>query len=224
MAKRRRLEAPSAETLQDLEEGFARETRGGSLGPIPPIAQVAADAAAQASAEYADARAAAAQDQVDAERYRTALADGLVVERVLLQEIVAEELSRDRIKVDPEAMDELKQSIRLRGLRLPIDLFPLKNPEPGETYGLISGWRRLMAYRALQAETGDDSFATIPAFVRSIGTGANAYVAMVEENEIRSNLSHYERGRVVVMAVGHGAFETIEEAVNTLYQAGSKAK
>jgi len=121
-------------------------------------------------------------------------------------------------------MEELKQSIQIHGLRLPIDLFPLRDPEPGETYGLISGWRRLMAFRTLLAETGDERYATIPAFVRSVGTGANAYIAMVEENEIRANLSHYERGRVAVMAVGHGAFDSVEDAVNALYQTGSKAK
>jgi len=89
MAKRRRLETPSAEAIQELEAGFARETRSGTLGPIPPIAQVAADAAAQAQASDADTRAETAQDRADAERYRAALADGLVVERVPVREIVA---------------------------------------------------------------------------------------------------------------------------------------
>jgi nucleotide-binding universal stress UspA family protein len=47
---------------------------------------------------------------------------------------------------------------------------------------------------------------------------------MVEENEIRSDLSHYERGRVAVMATSQGAFVSVEDAVNELFHAGSKAK
>lgn len=40
MAKRKRLEAPSADALKEFEEGFARETSSsGALGPTPPIAQ-----------------------------------------------------------------------------------------------------------------------------------------------------------------------------------------
>lgn len=122
-------------------------------------------------------------------------------------------------------MEELKNSIKLHGLRLPVDLFDLAGEDDsGNRYGLISGWRRLMAFRALAIETGDSTFDAIPAFVRGIGTGPKAYVAMVEENEIRANLSHYERGRIAVMAAAHGAFPSVEEAVNALYESGSKAK
>ena len=223
MAKRRRLQAPSAEQLDALEEGFARETRAGALGPIPPIAQVAADAAAQGAVAPAGDRAVVAQDQADALRYREALADGLVVQRVAISDILVDELARDRVEVDPEAMAELKASIALHGLRMPIDLFPLAG-EGGARFGLISGWRRLMAYRALAAEKGGSTFDQIPAFIRDTGTGPKAYVAMVEENEVRANLSHYERGRIAVMAVSHGAFPNVGEAVNALYESGSKAK
>ena len=51
MAKRKRLEAPSADALKEIEAGFARETsQSGPLGPMPPIAQIACEAAARASA------------------------------------------------------------------------------------------------------------------------------------------------------------------------------
>lgn len=224
MAKRRRLEAPSAEQLNELEEGFARETRGGALGPIPPIAQVAADAAAMGEAADPETRAAQALDKADAERYREALADGLVVQRVAVTDILMDALPRDRITIDPEALNDLKNSIKLHGLRLPIDVFEMTDAEDGEPYGLISGYRRLMAYRALGVETDDPLYDTIPVFVRNMDKGAKAYVAMVEENEVRANLSQYERGRIAVMATAHGAFASVEEAVNALYESGSKAK
>ena len=53
-------------------------------------------------------------------------------------------------------------------------------------YGLISGWRRLTALQALHAETGEARFATVQALVRRPETAADAYVTMVEENEIRA--------------------------------------
>jgi ParB family chromosome partitioning protein len=47
---------------------------------------------------------------------------------------------------------------------------------------------------------------------------------MVEENEIRADLTHYERGRIAVIAAGQGAYKDVEDAVNHLFQAASKAK
>jgi ParB family chromosome partitioning protein len=41
--------------------------------------------------------------------------------------------------------------------------------------------------------------------------------AMVEENEIRANISPYERGLICVYARNEGAFGSIEEAVEGLY-------
>ena len=51
-----------------------------------------------------------------------------------------------------------------------------------------------------------------------------AFAAMVEENEVRAELSHFERGRIAVIAAQQGAFANTEEAVNRLYATGSKAK
>ena len=47
---------------------------------------------------------------------------------------------------------------------------------------------------------------------------------MVEENEVREELSHFERGRIAVIAANQGAFANTEDAVNRLYATGSKAK
>ncbi|MCD1627378.1 ParB N-terminal domain-containing protein [Seohaeicola saemankumensis] len=226
MAKRKRLEAPSADALKEIEEGFARETSAtGPLGPMPPIAQIASEAAAGSSPLSSDERLRATRDSADAARFRRALEAGLIVQEIRVIDIRAEALSRDRMTVSREEMEELKTSIRAHGLRLPIEVF--EEPPTSENgpvgYAVISGWRRLMAYRELMSEGGDE-FLTIKALVRSPASAADAYVAMVEENEIRSDLSHYERGRVAVMATSQGAFVSVEDAVNALFHAGSKAK
>ena len=78
--------------------------------------------------------------------------------------------------------------------------------------------------RRLHAAKPDGSFATIPAFVRQPGNAVAPLVAMIEENEIRSGLSQYERGRAAAMAVYDGIFPSIDEAVAVLFQSASKAK
>ncbi|MGR3609956.1 MAG: ParB/RepB/Spo0J family partition protein [Sulfitobacter sp.] len=227
MARRKRLEAPTEEALRDLEEGFARETKtaGGALVPMPPIAKVAAEAAQAAPMQSAQDRARAAQDAAEAERYRAALAAGLLVQDIPLSQIAADATVRDRLSEDSEAMDELKASLETSGQRLPIELYPLEASENGvPKFALISGFRRLSALRLLFGETGDERYATAKAIVRDVPDPGQAYLAMVEENEIRSDLSHYERGCIAVMAAGQGAYASTEEAVDALLATGSKAK
>jgi ParB family transcriptional regulator, chromosome partitioning protein len=219
---RRRLEIPSADTLKEIEDGFARETSPASLRP--PIAHVAAEAAALSTPLAAPLRVQAARDAADADRYRRAEAEGLVISEIPIDAIYAEELARDRLHQGGEGMDELRSSIRAHGLRLPIEVFELPEPRGGHLYGLISGWRRLNALRALHAETGDQAFVKIRAFVRRPENVSAAYVAMVEENEIRADLSQYERGRIAALAAGEGVFPGVEAAVDALFHAGSKAK
>ncbi|MEV8466846.1 ParB/RepB/Spo0J family partition protein [Fluviibacterium sp. DFM31] len=230
MAKRRKLTAPSAEELHAIEEGFAAKPSGlsvaGPSGMMPPIAQVAAEAAALTPTPTmtAEMRAEAAKDKRDAERLRRAEAEGLVLVEIATDDIVADELTRDRLVMDAEAMGELKASIALSGLRLPIEVFEIADPGDGPAYGLLSGYRRLAAIRALESETGAAGYQTIRAILRQPQSVAGAYLAMVEENEIRASLTPYERGRVAVLAVQQGAYDTVEAAVNGLFHAASKAK
>ena len=224
MAKRRQLEAPSPEALREIEEGFARETRPDPLGVAIPIASVAADAAALAQLGSPEDRVSAARDKRDAERLREAEKDGRLAIELALDDVIADELMRDRMALDPEEMEELKTSIAAHGMRMPIEVFELADPRDGARYGLLSGYRRLAAVKALHGLTGKPEFASIRALVREPGSVPAAFVAMVEENEIRSGLSQYERGRVAVLAVEQGAFDTVEAAVDTLFHAGSKAK
>lgn len=214
MARRRRVEGPSLAELEELEAGFAAKP-GPNPFAMPPIAQVAAEAAAAAEPLPAAVRV----DRADAEALRRAREEGRLIVEIPVSEIVAEELTRDRMAVDRAELDELKLSIAQHGLRLPIEVFELADPGEGERYGLMSGLRRLTAVR----EIGGPE-ATIAALVRSPRDAAAAFVAMVEENEIRADLSHYERGRIAVVAAGQGHFADLEEAVARLFSSASKAK
>lgn len=218
MARRRRVEGPSPEELEALEVGFAAKPAGMAFA-VPPIAQVAAEAAAATEPVPAETRARQARDAADAGALRAAMDEGRLIVEVPVSEIVLEELSRDRMALEREELEELKLSILRTGLRLPVELFELADPAPGTRYGLISGLRRVTAIRELHGPE-----ARIPALIRTPRDAGDALVAMVEENEVRSGLSHYERGRIAVLAVGQGHFASLEEAVSRLFGTGSKAK
>ena len=91
-------------------------------------------------------------------------------------------------------------------------------------YGLISGWRRLSSLRALFEETGEARFSTVLARIRPPQAAGEAYVSMVEENEIRLGLSYYERARIATKAVEAGAFEHDEAALSALYASASRPR
>jgi ParB family chromosome partitioning protein len=211
MAKRRRLTAPDAGALEEMETGFAAkpalETKS-----MAPISKVAGEAAAMAAV-------AGQGDRVAAARLQTAEESGLLAEVIAVDAIQMDFINRDRLVQDDEAMAELMASILASGQRTPIEVVNI-----GVGYGLISGWRRVAALKALREETGVAKFSKVKAFVRPAEDSSQTYLNMVEENEIRANLSHYERGRIAVIAVGQGAFKDVEEAVNHLYQSASKAK
>lgn len=211
MAKRRRLTAPDAEALEEMETGFAAkpvlETKS-----MAPISKVAGEAAAMASV-------AGQGDRIAAARLQTAEEGGLLAEILSVDDIQMDFINRDRLVQDDEAMAELKASILASGQRTPIEVVNI-----GVGYGLVSGWRRMAALKALMAETGVAKFSKVKAFVRPSEDSSQTYLNMVEENEIRANLTHYERGRIAVIAVGQGAYKDVEEAVNHLFQSASKAK
>lgn len=222
MAKRRILEIPSSDALKRMEEDFAREGAGPARSTVAPIAQVAAETAAIRDPRPAETRAEAARDRMEAEAYRTAQSKGLVILEIPLEQIEGDALIRDRVVIDAEELDELKASIAKTGLRLPIEVFA----RPGEArpWGLLSGYRRLMAVRALAEQSGHERFATIKAVEREPEAMGGAFAAMIEENEIRAGLSQFERGRIAVIAAQQGAFANAEAAVEALFPVASKAK
>jgi len=218
MAKRRRLTPlPSMPTDTGRDTSLDTGPRpalgpgldaGPRHGPRAPIGQVAGEASALAAlAEVSGA-------------LRSAQEEGRMVLSLPLDAIVEDHLIRDRLEAEPEAMESLMQSLRQRGQQTPVDVTDL-----GEgRWGLISGWRRLVALRRLFAETRDPRFAHILALPRAAEAGAGSYVAMVEENEIRAGLSFYERARIVMRSVEAGVFETQKQALQTLFSAASYAK
>jgi ParB family chromosome partitioning protein len=146
------------------------------------------------------------------------------VHRIALTEIDDAALTRDRNGLDEAALTELRLSIAASGLRMPVELFALSEPRPPHNYGLLSGLRRLHAYRALHELTGQDRYKAIPAFLRAPGSMAEALAGMVEENEIRASLSPWERGRIAWIAHRQEIFGTIEEAVARLFPAADRMK
>jgi ParB family chromosome partitioning protein len=135
-----------------------------------------------------------------------------------LDAIAADALARDRAAHDAAALEELKLSIATHGLRMPVEVFELAEPEGELRFGLISGFRRLAAFRALRDEWGLKQCAEIPAFVREPQSVTEAMIAMVEENAIRAEVSPWEQALVAVTAWRRRLFDTVDAAVNTLYQ------
>ncbi|WP_283180219.1 ParB N-terminal domain-containing protein [Gemmobacter sp. 24YEA27] len=221
MARRKRLgpaiiapETDENSHVSDVSEGVAPEVKAalpppgaGNFGAPPPIARVAAESAAEAAlSEISEAMS-------------RARAEGRLVLRLPLAGIEADHLVRDRIDLDEEELEGLISSIAEHGQRNPVEVSEIA---PGR-YGLISGWRRLTALKRLCA-SGNDRFDHVLALVRKPETAADAYIAMVEENEIRAGLSYYERARIAGRAVELGVFETEKQALQRLFANASRAR
>ena len=193
-------------------------SHGLSLSPTAPIARVAAEAAGAAALQELTETFARARDT------------GRMVLDLPLDAIAPDHLARDRIPAEDAEMGSLRESIRLHGQRTPVEVTPLvakggaKDGARALPYGLISGWRRLQALKALHAETADPRFATVQALIRRPDTAADAYVTMVEENEIRLGLSHYERARVAALATARGVFASEDAALRALFATASRPK
>lgn len=209
MAKRKRLSPARADMMDTLPKDLETKSAGfPAPAPAAPIAQVAGDSASAAAlAELA-------------REVKRARDEGRMVQAVPLDAVDAGYLQRDRIDVQGEELSELVASIRDRGQQTPIEVVPL-GPD---RYGLISGWRRLTALQQLRAETEEPGFDTVLALLRQPDNAAEAYVAMVEENEIRLGLSYYERARIAAKAVEQGIFEGEKQALQNLFSTASRAK
>jgi hypothetical protein len=209
MARRRLLPTPAFAEAP----GVPRAEHAPVPFPAAPIAQIAADAAGTAAARELARALEAARDE------------GRLVLDLALDAIAPDHLARDRIPAEDPEMAALRASIRAHGQRTPVEVTPLVETDAGALpYGLLSGWRRLAALKALHAETGEARFATVRALVRRPETARDAYVGMVEENEIRLGLSQYERARVAARAAARGVFESEEAALRTLFAAASRPK
>lgn len=203
MAKRKRL-APAQTSVTATPTGMleTKSMPGLSSHPAPPpIAHVAGEASAAAALEELS------------ETLRRARSEGRMVAMIALEQIEQGYLERDRIAVSDEDMEALKASIAARGQQTPIELVELGD----NRFGLISGWRRLQALRAL-------GMSEAKALITQPGDASEAYVAMIEENEIRVGLSYFERARLVLKSVEMGVFDSHKAALQTLFSSASRAK
>ncbi len=203
MAKRKRLTPARPDYLEDNRPAPGLNPMFPTDAPrtTPPVAQVAGATAAQAALEELSGE------------LRAARAEGRLVQDLPLDSIEETYLVRDRLAADDADMEALKESLKARGQQTPIEVVELAEGR----YGLISGWRRMTALRALAAETGEARFDTVRAFLRQPQSASDAYVAMVEENEIRVGLSYYERARIVARAAEQGVYPDEAAALRGLF-------
>lgn len=197
MAKRKRLAPAQPRKMGETP----LETKSMPGFSAPPIASVAGDASNTAALEELS------------ETLRRARAEGRMITPVALEKIEETYLVRDRIAVDDEDMAALKASLAARGQQTPIEVVELEN----DRYGLISGWRRLQALRANGAKTAN-------AIITTPRDAPDAYIAMIEENEIRVGLSYFERAHIVVKSVQGNIFDSHKSALQSLFSTASRAK
>lgn len=203
MAKRKRLTPANPTYLSDS---------GGPLntGMRAPIAEVASEAAATAALRDVTAAMTEAREA------------GRMVAQIPLDQIDLTYLVRDRVSGDDADMEALLASIRDRGQQTPIEVVDLGSDAAPKRYGLISGWRRCQALSQLAGD-GEGSDHAL-ALLRAPKAASEAYVAMVEENEIRVGLSYFERARIALKAAEQGVFEDVEQALRGLFAAASRPK
>lgn len=196
MAKRKRLDLPldSVSPVLETKSAFPPAAR-------MPIADVAGDTAARAALEEV------------ANAMATAEGEGRVVKKIDLSLIDTQHLNRDRMVIDADDFEALKASITERGQQTPIEVLQVS----GGRFGLISGLRRVLALKELGAGEA-------LALVRRPETAEAAYVAMIEENEIRSDLSFFERANIAVQSVRAGVFPTPARAVKSLFAHAPSAR
>lgn len=205
MAKRKRL-TPANPSYLDTPP--ALETKSMFATPRnAPIADVARDASSTAALNELSESLARARDE------------GRMVVELPLEQIVMDHLVRDRLVVEESEMHTLMSSLRSRGQQTPVEVMQLSDGR----YGLISGWRRCRAL-ALIGEQDGTAAPSVLALLRKPEEASDAYLAMVEENEIRVDLSYFERARIVAKAVEEGVFGSERTALQMLFRSASRAK
>ena len=203
MAKRKRLTPPNPGY-----DDAAPAQAGGMFARSAPIADVAREASAMA-----------AFDEVSQTLTR-ARNEGRMVLALPLDAVALDYLVRDRTRVADDEMTILMESLRARGQQTPVEVADLT----GGRYGLISGWRRCQALRRLFQETGDARFGQVLALLRRPDQASDAYLAMVEENEIRVGLSYYERAHIVARAAENRVYSSEKAALSGLFATASRPK
>lgn len=193
-------------------------------GPMGVAVRESASSAQESSDALVEQRR---QNASDAKEFRAAREAGRVLLQIATEEIAVSALPRDRLDLDAassdDAMEELKASIRERGQREPIEVFPGANGN----WELKAGWRRLTAIRQLRQETGDPRFEYVLARAAAGSSDrADLYLDMVEENVIREDLSFAEMAHVAIALADdpEAGVASVDDAVGRLYRALHKVK
>lgn len=203
----------------EVDDGSRISTGGDRRGPMASAVRENADALKERSEQE---RAIRAENDALAHEFVRLKAQGLILQRVPLAAVQTRKLTRDRSGVDATDLQELKDSIREIGLSNPIQV-----EASGEDFELVQGLRRLSAFKALYAETGEDRYASIPAVVLGDGETLDAlYRRMVDENLIRSDISFAEMASLARAYAQDPATSvgTVDEAVQILYRSAAKQK
>lgn len=148
--------------------------------------------------------------------------EGLITDLIPLGQISTTKLQRDRRADRDDEIDELKASIRSIGLSNPIRVEVVE-----DGYQLIQGFRRLTAYQELYDETGDPTFARIPAGLVAEGDALEKlYRRMVDENLVRRDISFAEMAILANRYADDPATDasTTAEAVLALYGSAGRQK
>ena len=216
------IDRDSVASLRSAAEEAAAERRIGAELKAPPIAQVARTAASALEDELLQLRRENGGLREAGAAWAEAEAEGRVILRVGLDEIDAHSMTRDRRVLDRDSEDwqALKTSLYARGQQVPVEL--AERAAGTGKFGLISGYRRVSCLRDLFEETGERRFAEVLAILRPSRESLEKMLAMVEENEIRQDVSFYERGRLCCLAAEQGICATVDEAIEALFPNSSR--
>ncbi|MEW9921739.1 ParB/RepB/Spo0J family partition protein [Marimonas sp. MJW-29] len=186
----------------------------------PMAAAITENAEALTERQKAEAAIRAENDALAHELVRLKKA-GLITDLIPLDQIATTKLTRDRKPGRDPEIDELKQSIREIGLSNPIRVEPV-----GDTYELIQGFRRFTAYCELFEETGDDTYARIPAGINAKGENLlRLYRRMVDENLVRRGVSFGEMAQLAINYKSQAEeVESYDHAVELLFASSGRQK
>ena len=215
MSKKRRVfDIDFDPALTDVPAGPPETRRG------PRAAAITENAEAVSARQDAEAAIRAENDALAHEFVRLKKA-GLITDRIPVDAVRMDKLTRDRTEGRDAEIDELKRSIREIGLSNPIRV-----ERAGDTYELVQGYRRLTAFRELLAETGDADFAQIPAGIMADGADRlRLYRQMVDENLVRRGVSFGEMAQLAISYRNEAPeVESYDQAVEQLYASSGRQK
>lgn len=215
MSKKRRVfDIDFDPTEADVPAGTLETRRG------PMAAAISENAEAVSARHDAEAAIRAENDALAHEFVRLKKA-GLITDRIPVDEIRMDKLTRDRSEGRDPEIDELKRSIREIGLSNPIRV----EREDGG-YELVQGYRRLTAFRELLTETGDPQYARIPAGITASGADRlRLYRQMVDENLVRRGVSFGEMAQLAISYRTEAPeVESYDQAVEQLYASSGRQK